>query len=86
MRKKEEAEEKRKEKEERFFYYCPLIWPLDLFLKSFNKGKKRHPDFFEHLNNARIEFLLGLKSLVEDRISEVEKTKKRKVTKIEVEA
>lgn len=80
MAKKEEREEK----EERFFCFCPL-YPLYLFLKSFNESRKRHPDFFEHLNNARIEFLLGIKSIVEDRISEIQKVKKKKVTKIEVE-
>lgn len=75
---------KKEEKEERFFCLCPL-YPLYLFLKSFNKIRKRHPDFFEHLKNARIEFLLGIKSIVEDKISEIQKVEKKEVTKIEVE-
>ena len=41
-------------------------------------------DFFSHLNRARIEVLLAFKSLLDQRIADLERRGKR-VTKIEVE-
>ncbi|MDL1973010.1 MAG: hypothetical protein LWW78_07200 [Deltaproteobacteria bacterium] len=79
MTKKEKVREVREE----FFCLCPM-YPLYLLFKSFSKKREKHPDFFEHLDNARKELLLGIKSLLEDRIAEIEERKK-KVTKIEVE-
>jgi hypothetical protein len=45
---------------------------------------ERFGDFFSHLNRARIEVLLAFKSLLEQRIADLERKGKR-VTKIEVE-
>jgi len=45
---------------------------------------ERFGDFFSHLNRARIEVLLAFKSLLDQRIADLERRGKR-VTKIEVE-
>jgi len=46
--------------------------------------KERYSDFFTHLRNARVEVLRGFRTLIDDRISSLEKQKK-KVTKVKVE-
>ncbi len=48
----------------------------------------RKSAFFQHMNNARIEFLEGIKSLIDARIEAIKKEaggKKSKLTKIKVE-
>jgi hypothetical protein len=48
------------------------------------EAKVQHRGFFTHLRNARIEVLKGFRTLIDDRISSLEKQKK-KVTKVKVE-
>ncbi|MBW2038482.1 MAG: hypothetical protein JRI46_02625 [Deltaproteobacteria bacterium] len=63
--------------------------PIYAFLSWIKGRKAKKPQFWEHMDNARIEFLEGFKSLIDERIEflkkQKEKTRKRGVTKIEVE-
>jgi hypothetical protein len=57
---------------------------------SFRRSTCGHTDFFTHMHNARIEVLRAVKSLIDDRITSLEKqrdarTEKKKSIKIEVE-
>ncbi|MFP3870759.1 MAG: hypothetical protein ACLFVT_07795 [Syntrophobacteria bacterium] len=46
--------------------------------------KKRHSDFFVHLHNAQIELLRAFRSVLDGKITSLEKQKK-KVTRVSVE-
>jgi len=73
---------KTKEKEEGFV--CPMCMLLGC-LKDLTDRKSA---FFQHMNNARIEFLEGIKSLIDERIDAIKKgtgTRKSRLTKIKVE-
>jgi len=73
---------KTKEKEEGFV--CPMCMLLGC-LKDLTDRKSA---FFQHMNNARIEFLEGIKSLIDERIEAMKKgtgTRKSRLTKIKVE-
>lgn len=59
---------------------CPFCFGRRLL----HDQMERYGDFFSHLNRARIEVLLAFKSLLEQRIADLQK-KEKKVTKIEVE-
>ncbi len=65
--------------------YCPFCF----FLKSVRSAKERHGAFYSHMYNARIEMLQAFRSLIDQRISSLEKRKSsaegKKATKIEVE-
>ena len=63
-----------------------VICPLCLFMRSLSEKQKQYQQFFEHLNKAKIEVLEAFKSLIEERIEEIEKKRKKKVEKIEVES
>jgi hypothetical protein len=59
---------------------CPCCWGQ----RVLHDQVERYGDFFSHLNQARIEVLLAFRSLVDQRIADLQK-KEKKVTKIEVE-
>ena len=73
---------KQKPKEE--MMYCPVgkfFWDMQ---KSYRKKSK----FFDHLDQSRIEFLKAIRSLVDERIADIEKkgaARSKKATKIKVE-
>ena len=73
-----------KEKKEREMVLCPVgRFFLDLQNAS---GKKS--EFFNHMTQARVEFLKAIRSLVDEKIEGLEKKSakgKKKVTKIKVE-
>ncbi len=75
--------EKKTGKEEEGF-----ICPMCLVVRCFRDMVDRKSPFFEHMNNARVEFLEGLKSLIDERIEAIKKgsgTRKSRLTKIRVE-
>ena len=59
---------------------CPFCWGQ----RVLHDQVERYGDFFSHLNQARIELLLGFRSLLDQRIADLKK-KEKKVTKIDVE-
>ena len=59
---------------------CPFCWSQ----RVLHDQVERYGDFFSHLNQARIEVLLAFRSLLDQRIADLQR-KERKVTKIEVE-
>ena len=61
-------------------------WPE--FLLSWKRTYGKNSTFFSHLHQSQVELLKAIRSLVDDRIGELEKRKERgrkKATKIEVE-
>jgi hypothetical protein len=63
---------------------CPL-WLLLGFVRDMTERKSA---FFQHMDNARIEFLEGVKALIDERIETIKKgsgTRKSTLTKIKVE-
>lgn len=64
-----------------------LSCPVARFFSEMGKTYGSKSTFFTHLHQSQIEFLKAIRSLVEDRIDELEKKKekgKKKATKIEV--
>ena len=59
---------------------CPFCWGQ----RVLHDQVERYGDFFSHLSQARIEVLLAFRSLLDQRIADLQR-KERKVTKIEVE-
>lgn len=82
MMKRGTKKEKGDPKEERF--ECPFC----LFFSKLKEMGGRKSEFWGHMNNARIEFLEGIKFLIDDRIETLkragEKTKGKRFSKIEV--
>ena len=75
------AKEK-KHKEEK--YFCPVGRFFE-DLEGLQGGKS---EFFDHLNQSRLEFLRAIRSLVDEKIKNIEKKsakKQKKATKIKVE-
>jgi hypothetical protein len=72
-----------KEKEKQEEASCPVA----RFFSEMEKAYGRKSQFFNHLHQSQIEFLKAVRSLVDDRITELEKKQKKgkKATKIEVE-
>ena len=65
-----------------------LVCPVCDVLGCLRDVVDRNSPFFEHMNNAGIEFLEGIKSLIDARIDTLKKgagAKKSKLTKIKVE-
>jgi hypothetical protein len=64
---------------------CPICELFDLGSKVFGKES----EFFEHITNARIEFLKAIRSVLDKRIKSLEKDKekekKHKYSKIAVQ-
>jgi hypothetical protein len=66
----------------------PFVCPLCMLVSCAREMVDRESPFFEHMNNARIEFLEGIKALLDARIQAMKKepaSKKSKLTKIKVE-
>jgi hypothetical protein len=65
-----------------------FICPMCLVVRCFRDIVDRKSPFLEHMNNARVEFLEGIKSLIDERIEAIKKgpgARKSKLTKIKVE-
>ncbi|MBW1666818.1 MAG: hypothetical protein JRI79_03400 [Deltaproteobacteria bacterium] len=66
-----------------------VICPLGRFLSDLQKAYGKKTKFFDHLNQSRVEFLKAIRSLLDQRIEDLEsKTRSRqtkKATKIKVE-
>lgn len=67
----------------------PYLCPIARFFRDLEKGFGKKSKFRDHLNRSRIEFLKALRSLVDERIKDLEKGASeqggKKVTKIKVE-
>ena len=73
---------KEKHKEEKF--HCPVGRFFE-DLEGLQGGKS---EFFDHLNQSRLEFLKAIRSLVDEKIENIEKKgakKSKRATKIKVE-
>ena len=74
--------EKKNEKER-------IICPVGTFFTDLEKVFGRKSKFHKHMTRSRIEFLKGIKSLVDDRIERLEKKDSTKtaakMTKVKVE-
>jgi hypothetical protein len=77
---KPKKEEQGKARVEHTTCCCPFC----LSSRMMEEAKEQYSGFFTHLRNARIEVLKGFRTLIDDRISSLEKQKK-KVTKVKVE-
>lgn len=78
------AKKKGKKKAEEEAFVCPMC----LVLGCVRDMVDRESPFFEHMNNARVEFLEGIKALVDARIQAIKKgtgSKRSRLTKIKVE-
>lgn len=65
-----------------------FVCPMCLVVRCLRDMVDRKSPFLEHMNNARIEFLEGIKSLIDERIDTIKKgskTRKSGLTKIKVE-
>ena len=66
-----------------------IACPVGTFFRELENAFGRRSRFFEHMTQARVEFLKGLRSLIDERIAHLEKkdSKKprKKMTKIKVE-
>ncbi len=74
-----------KERNEKEMAYCPV----GRFFLDLEKASGKRSKFFDHLTESRIEFLKAIRSLVDDRIGELEKKGapkgEKRVKKIKVE-
>ncbi|MBI4767178.1 MAG: hypothetical protein HY787_21745 [Deltaproteobacteria bacterium] len=73
-----------KEKTNQEIMSCPVA----RIFSEMEKAYGRKSNFFNHLRQSQVEFLKAVRSLVDDRIDELEKKSekgKKKTTKIEVE-
>ena len=65
-----------------------VVCPVGKFFLDLQKGSRKKSKFFEHLDLSRIEFLKAMRSLIDDRIEDLEEKKssrqEKKATKIEV--
>jgi len=65
-----------------------FVCPVCVLVSCVKEMVDRESPFFEHMNNARVEFLEGIKALVDTRIQAMKKgaaSRKSKLTKIKVE-
>jgi len=65
------------------------ICPVDTFFTDLEKTFGRTSPFYKHMTRSRIEFLKGVKSLLDERIERLEKKDSKKtgakMTKVKVE-
>jgi hypothetical protein len=64
------------------------VCPICVVQKCVREMAEKNAAFFEHMNNARIEFLEGIKSLIDIQIESAKKDgkgKRSRLTKIKVE-
>ncbi|MBW1981308.1 MAG: hypothetical protein JRJ12_08790 [Deltaproteobacteria bacterium] len=59
--------------------------PFCLSQKIFHEKRSQYHEFFDHLQKARVEVLRAFKSLIDKRISELEKREKKRVVKVKIE-
>ena len=75
------AEKKRKEDS--------ITCPVSTFITDLEKTFGRKSPFYKHMTRSRIEFLKGVKSLLDDQIGRLEKKASKKtgakMTKVKVE-
>jgi len=73
----------KKGKEER------IICPVGTFFTDLEKTFGKKSPFYKHMTRSKIEFLKGVKSLLDDRIERLEKKNSKKtgdkMTKVKVE-
>ena len=66
-----------------------IICPVGTFFADLEKTFGRKSPFYKHMTRSRIEFLKGVKSLLDDRIERLEKQDSKKtgakMTKVKVE-
>lgn len=66
-----------------------LLCPVGRFFADLESRFGGKSEFFKHMNSSRMEFLKGIRSLVDERIESLEKKgaekKERKSAKIKVE-
>ena len=74
-----------KEKTKEEVFTCPV----GRFFAEFEKSSKDKSKFFKHLNQSRVEFLKAIRSLIDERIDNLEQKqdnkKGKRATKIKVE-
>ncbi|MFO7986344.1 MAG: hypothetical protein R6U38_10785 [Desulfatiglandaceae bacterium] len=65
------------------------LCPIGRLFARLEKIPERDSTFFEQLRKSRVEFLKGIRSLVDDRIEDIEKKSaaahKKKATRVQVE-
>jgi len=66
-----------------------VVCPVGSFLRDIEKTYGKKSKFAEHMTQSRIEVLKGIRSLVDDRIEDLDRKKsagrKKKPTKIKVD-
>ena len=66
-----------------------VLCPVGRFFSNLEKVSGKKSPFFKHLTQSRVEFLKGIRSLVDTRIEDLEKKgtakKGKKMTNIEVD-
>ena len=75
---------KKEEKSKARVEHKTCCYPFCLSSRMMEEAKEQYSGFFTHLRNARIEVLRGFRTLIDERISSLEK-QKNKVTKVKVE-
>ena len=63
--------------------------PVGSFFRDIDEFFGKKSKFFEHMNQAKVEFLKGIRSLLDERIDNLEKKRSgksgKRMTKIKVE-
>ena len=63
--------------------------PVGTFFKDLEKAFGKNSPFYKHMSQSKIEFLKGIKSLLDERIENLEKKSSKKagakMTKVKVE-
>jgi len=66
-----------------------VLCPVGEFFRDLEKVFGKKSKFFDHMNQSRIEFLKGIRSLVDERIENLEKKAnagtRKKMTRVKVE-
>ncbi|MCJ7595274.1 MAG: hypothetical protein MUO52_10950 [Desulfobacterales bacterium] len=66
-----------------------FVCPVGKFFSDLEKASRRKSKFFEHMNLSKVEFLKAIRSLVDERIEDLEKKGsskgEKRATKIKVE-
>jgi hypothetical protein len=66
-----------------------VVCPMHKFFMDLERVSKRRSKFFHHLDQSRVEFLKAVRSLIDERIEDLEekgkKKEKKKASKIAVE-
>ena len=65
-----------------------MVCPVGKFFWDMQKTSRKKSKFFDHMDQSRIEFLKAIRSLVDERITDIEKkgaARSKRATKIKVE-